>query len=105
MATPLQNINLAVDAYVKASKGNGPGLEARDARPSGEFAELVKGALEKSIDNGLSGERQSMDAVNNRADLNQVVTAVAEAELTLQTVMVMRDKVMEAYKEILRMPI
>jgi flagellar hook-basal body complex protein FliE len=105
MATPLQNINQAVSAYVNASKGKGPGLEARDTRPSGEFADLVKGAIEKSIDNGQAGERQSMDAVNNRADLNQVVTAVAEAELTLQTVMAVRDKVMEAYKEILRMPI
>ena len=80
-------------------------MEARDTRPGGDFAELVKGALEKSEDNGHAGERQTIDAVKNRADLNQVVTAVAEAELTLQTVMVMRDKVMEAYKEILRMPI
>jgi flagellar hook-basal body complex protein FliE len=32
------------------------------------------------------------------------VTAVAEAELTLQTVVSMRDKVIDAYKEILRMP-
>jgi type III secretion system FlhB-like substrate exporter/flagellar hook-basal body complex protein FliE len=79
MATPLQNINQAVNAYVKASKGNDPGLEARDTRPGGDLAELVKSALEKSEDNGHAGERQTMDAVNNRADLNQVVTAVAEA--------------------------
>ena len=105
MATPLQNINQAVTAYVNASKGKGSGLEARDTQSGSEFADLVKGALEKSVDNGQVSERQSMDAVNNRADLNQVVTAVAEAELTLQTVMAVRDKIMEAYKEILRMPI
>jgi flagellar hook-basal body complex protein FliE len=105
MATPLQNINQAAAAYLDAAKGKEPGLEARDRRPSGEFAELVKGVIEKSIDNGQTGERQSMEAVNDRADLNQVVTAVAEAELTLQTVMAVRDKVMEAYREILRMPI
>ena len=105
MATPIQNINQAVTAYVNAAKGQSPGLEARDTGSRGEFADLVKGAIEKSIDNSQTGERQSMEAVNDRADLNQVVTAVAEAELTLQPVMAVRDKVMEAYKEILRMPI
>ena len=39
------------------------------------------------------------------ADLSQVVTAVAEAETTLQTVIAVRERVIEAYKEILRMPI
>ena len=104
MATPLQNINQAVTAYLNAAKGKGPGLEARDTPPSGEFADLIKGVLEKSVDTGQNSERLSMDAVNNRADLTQVVTAVAEAQLTLETVMAVRDKVMDAYKEILRMP-
>ncbi|MCH7865437.1 MAG: flagellar hook-basal body complex protein FliE, partial [Proteobacteria bacterium] len=35
--------------------------------------------------------------------INQGVTAVAEAEVTLQTVVMVRDKVLEAYREILRM--
>ena len=39
-----------------------------------------------------------------KADLSSVVTAVAEAELTLQTVVAVRDKVIESYKQILRMP-
>ena len=37
--------------------------------------------------------------------MNKVVTAVAEAELTLQTVVTIRDKVIEAYRDIMRMPI
>jgi flagellar hook-basal body complex protein FliE len=34
-----------------------------------------------------------------------VVTAVAEADLTLQTVVAVRDRVIEAYQNIMRMPI
>jgi flagellar hook-basal body complex protein FliE len=38
-------------------------------------------------------------------DLTSVVTAVSEAELTLQTVIAVRDRVIEAYKDIMRMPV
>ena len=34
-----------------------------------------------------------------------VVTAVAEAEATLQTVVAVRDKVIAAYNDIIKMPI
>ena len=50
-------------------------------------------------------EIQSAAAAAGQADLNSVVMAVSEAELTLNTVVAVRDKVMEAYREILRMPI
>ena len=47
----------------------------------------------------------SIQGIQGEANVSDVVTAVAEAEVTLQTVVAVRDKVVEAYKEILRMPI
>lgn len=44
-------------------------------------------------------------AHSGAADLTDVVTAVGKAELTLQTVVAVRDKVIQAYQEVLRMPI
>ncbi len=104
MPTPAQNIASVAAAYAQAAKGGGPGLTARDAGPQSDFAALVKGAVEGAIETGRKGERMSIDAINENADLNQVVTAVAEAELTLKTVVAVRDKVIDAYKEIIRMP-
>ncbi len=109
MPGPSQNIANAVATYLnaanRAAKGNVPGLDARDARPAGDFADLVKDVMHTAIDNTKTGESLSIAAVRDEADLNKVVTAVAEAELTLQTVVAVRDKVIEAYREILRMPI
>jgi flagellar hook-basal body complex protein FliE len=51
------------------------------------------------------GERISAAAVMGKADLTEVITAVTNAELTLQTATSVRDKVVQAYQEILRMPI
>lgn len=107
MATPTQGINNALAAYARASRGAGstPGLDARDQTPKNDFADLVKGALEEARKIGERSEQMSIQGIKDNADLNQVITAVAEAEITLQTVVSVRDKVIDAYKEVLRMPI
>ena len=46
----------------------------------------------------------NLAGIVDRADIGQVVTAVAEAEVTIQTIVAIRDKVIEAYKDIIRMP-
>ena len=44
-------------------------------------------------------------AVAGEADILEVVSAVSNAEMTLQTVVAVRDRVLGAYQEIMRMPI
>ncbi|WP_316977694.1 flagellar hook-basal body complex protein FliE [Shumkonia mesophila] len=108
MVTSIAGINSAAAAYATAAKRVGSGLEARDVAGKaggGDFAELVKSALDEARLIGQRSEKLSMEGIRDNADLNQVITAVAEAEVTLQTVVSIRDKVIDAYKEILRMPI
>ena len=91
----------AVAAYANAGKVAGPGLAPRD----GGFAEMLKQAAADSIDTLRQSEAVGMQAAVGKADLNTVVTAVSNAELTLQTVATIRDRVIQAYQDILRMPI
>ena len=70
-----------------------------------DFTQMVKNFAESAVEVGKRSEVQSAAAAAGKADLNSVVVAVAEAELTLNTVVAVRDKVLEAYREILRMPI
>lgn len=98
----------AVQAYSNAANGQAFGgsvPKAQAPAEGGEFATLVRSAIDEAIKIGEKSEQLSIQGVNDRADLNQVVTAVAEAEVTLQTVVAVRDKVIDSYKEILRMPI
>ena len=37
--------------------------------------------------------------------INKVVQSIAEAQIALETAVAIRDKVVEAYQEILRMPV
>jgi flagellar hook-basal body complex protein FliE len=43
--------------------------------------------------------------VAGKAELIDVVTAISSAEASLETVMAVRDQVISAYQEIMRMPI
>ena len=45
------------------------------------------------------------EQVAGRAELIDVVTAISSAEASLETVMAVRDQVIQAYQEIMRMPI
>ncbi len=106
MVNPVNGMTSAISAYNQALKGaSGQNTPAVDPAGGGGFADLVRGAVEQAVTTGASGEQATAKAVENTADLNQVVTAVAEADLTLQTVVAVRDRVIEAYKDIVRMPI
>lgn len=80
------------------------------AQPGGEtagteFSNMVKNFADSAIASGKGSEKLSAAAAAGQADINQVVVAVAEAEVTLNTVVAVRDRVIEAYREVLRMPI
>jgi flagellar hook-basal body complex protein FliE len=66
---------------------------------------LVRDAAEAAVQTGKAGEAASMRAVAGNADISEVVTAVANAEITLQTAIAIRDKVIAAYQDITRMPL
>lgn len=106
MVNPVNGMTSAISAYNQALKGAMKGnAAAMDSVGQGGFADLVKDAVQEALTIGINGEQVTAKAVENSTDLNQVVTAVAEADLTLQTVVAVRDRVIEAYKDIVRMPI
>ena len=96
----------AIGAYNAALKrlSETPG-NSTEAEGVNNFSAMVKNFAESAVEVGKNSEMQSAAAAAGKADLNTVVMAVSEAELTLNTVVAVRDKVMEAYREILRMPI
>jgi len=70
-----------------------------------EFGALIKEAATESLDVLRAGEKASAEAVIGTADLTDVVEAISSAEMTLQTVVAVRDRMLSAYQEIMRMPI
>ena len=96
----------AVAAYTRAVQNQkAPGLEARDQAQDAGFATALNGAMHDVMATLNEGEQQSLAAAVGKADINEVITAVSKAEITLQTVVAIRDRVIQAYQDIMRMPI
>jgi flagellar hook-basal body complex protein FliE len=103
----MAGITGAISAYrsaVDRLKENPANSAATQPQP-GEFSKIVRDLAEKAVKTGEAAEQQTAAAAAGKADLNAVVMAVSEAELTLNTVIAVRDKVLEAYREIIKMPI
>ncbi|MBY0356195.1 MAG: flagellar hook-basal body complex protein FliE [Rickettsiales bacterium] len=99
--------NQAANAYQNASQMKGfatptlPGEEIEG--PS--FGELVHESLNNSRSKAYESEAISSKAIANKAELTDLVTSVTNAELTLQTVVAVRDRMITAYQDIIKMPI
>lgn len=52
-----------------------------------------------------TGENTAIEGMTGKADAHSVVKALAQTELAIETAVTVRDKVVEAYQEILRMPV
>ncbi|MCC7320136.1 MAG: flagellar hook-basal body complex protein FliE [Rubellimicrobium sp.] len=63
-------------------------------RALGDFAQTL-----------AAGERASIGAMTGAADPHALVQALAQTELAVETAVTIRNKVVEAYQEILRMPV
>ncbi|MBI4030818.1 MAG: flagellar hook-basal body complex protein FliE [Proteobacteria bacterium] len=102
---PVDEINpaAAAGAYANIQKaGQGAGVDGGDG-PS--FGDLMRKTATDSINAIRSGEKASAQAVMGTASLTDVVEAITNAEMTLQTVIAVRDRLLGAYQEIMRMPI
>ena len=69
------------------------------------FGDTLKGALSSIQETGRATEAQASAAIRGKGDLVDVVTAVAESEAAIETLVAVRDKVIAAYEDIMRMPI
>ena len=99
---------VAVKAYAAAqSQAAGALAGAGAAKEAGGagFAEMLKQVMTDTMQASKAAETQMAAQVQGKAELIDVVTAISSAEASLETVMAVRDQVIQAYQEIMRMPI
>jgi flagellar hook-basal body complex protein FliE len=102
---PLSASKAYLEAAKAAQSAKGAGMEGGDAVGQPDFGAFLQDALKGAQTQMKTAETQSLAAATGKADIVNVVTAIAQAENTLETVVAVRDQVISAYQEILRMPI
>jgi len=95
------NVADALSAY-RQSGGNAinAGVSGDDSTGTGNFAETLKGFASDTVNSLQEGEKAATAGATGKADLASIVTAISKAELMLQTVVTIRDKVIAAYQDI-----
>jgi flagellar hook-basal body complex protein FliE len=92
----------AAQAYARTAQGSQGGPSAETAN---SFGSAITQALDQAVQTGHSADGQAMKAISGSGNLTDVVTALSHAELTLQTATAIRDRVVQAYQDIMKMPI
>ncbi len=108
MEAKLLNASLAYAKALQSTRdaaGGAPGAEALGAGAAPQFADVLREAADNLVATTGHAEAVSLKSIGGEVDLTDIVTAVNAAEITLQTVISVRDRVIAAYQEIIRMPI
>lgn len=100
--------SFAAKLYESAQRIAKPEIAPEEAGPSrrgASFSEALEAAAGSMGQTLRSGEAAARAAMTGQADVQSVVEALTATELALQTAVAVRDRVVEAYQEVLRMPV
>ncbi|WP_298675616.1 flagellar hook-basal body complex protein FliE [uncultured Sphingomonas sp.] len=99
----------AVSAYGRSSAIAGgakrPAAALADDNGEGGFGQMVQTLVSSTADQLRTAEKASAMQVAGKGDLIDVVTAIGAAETALDTMVAVRDRVVGAYSDIMRMQI
>ncbi len=90
--------HVAAQSYARARTAAAPGPSSGEGATFGLMVENFTEAL-------AMHEQTARAAMTGRADPHALVEALASSQLAVETVATLRDRVVEAYQEILRMPV
>jgi flagellar hook-basal body complex protein FliE len=102
MASP----TVAANAYANLARildTGGAGKGSESGGPS--FGALLKDALGSVLDAGRKSDAQTVAMAQGKANVMDVVTAVAETDVAVSTLVSVRDRVIQSYEDIMKMPI
>ena len=69
------------------------------------FSAVLKDAIGSVMDAGKKSDAQTIAMSSGKANVMDVVTAVAETDVAVSTLVSVRDRVIQSYEDIMRMPI
>ncbi len=102
MASP----TTAAGAYGAMQRlATGGGAPSSPAQGAPSFADALGQVLGSVADTGRKADTQTAAMMQGKADMVDVVTAVAESETAISTLVAVRDRVIAAYEDIMRMPV
>ena len=103
--TTLLSSGLVNGAYSSSKSLSGGAGAIPNGQESNGFAKMVAEAAENAVQTVRTGEATAAAGIKGEATTQEVVEAVLAMQSTVEVAVSVRDRFVEAYQEILRMPI
>ena len=97
MVMTIPNVLSAYNAASKVGQGGGAA-----SSQGASFMDSLKGFMTDAAESVRNSENLAAQSTVGKADMQEVILAVSNAEIMMQTITTIRDKVITAYQEILR---
>jgi len=78
--------------------------ETKEQKGGPDFKEAMRGAINNVNNLEKSADRSVMDLLEGKAEINETMVALQKADISMRLLLTFRNKVIEAYREIMRMP-
>jgi flagellar hook-basal body complex protein FliE len=102
MASP----TVAANAYANFARMMDAGGAGKATEAGGQsFGALLKDTLGSVLEAGRKSDAQTVAMASGKANVMDVVTAVAETDVAVSTLVSVRDRVIQSYEDIMKMPI
>ena len=103
MASP----TVAANAYAALSRMMESGGAEKGGQTGGgpSFGALLKDAVGSVLEAGKKSDAQTIAMSSGKANVMDVVTAVAETDVAVSTLVSVRDRMIQSYEDIMKMPI
>ena len=103
MASP----TVAANAYAALSRIMETGGAEKGSQTGGgpSFGAVLKDAIGSVMEAGKKSDAQTMAMTSGKGNVMDVVTAVAETDVAVSTLVSVRDRVIQSYEDIMKMPI
>src|SRR3954462_574234 len=100
MSTPF---NAVAAAYGNASKlitesGKASSATLGQGAQGADFGKFLTEQLQGVVETGKQSDKMSLDLLNGKANVVDVVTAISQTELAMESMVAVRDKVISAYE-------
>lgn len=105
MVTPINAAGAYAAIARLAANPTPAAAAAADPKGAASFTAMLKQAIDSVNELGHKSDAQTHAMVNGKSNMVDVVTAVSETEVAIDAVVAVRDKVIAAYEEIMKMPI
>jgi len=92
-----------IQSAYRSSQGLGPATGEADA--AGSFSSVLRDVAADAVNTARASEQTAAAGLRGELDTQAVVEATLQLETTLSVAVSMRDKFVQAYQEILRMPL